>query len=282
MSKSFEEFDVEKQYNMITKSYEENNADEEMVCRFIDYMVNKFGPCDYKYDAIFRKAIYSNHTIVAQKVISCVKFTVCENFIYLYFFQVMVKNFDKIVELMLEIPILTPIIKEEGIYEFQRHGYDLGSNPLITNLIIEKIGINTSNEKGYALIHDTIINDDTKTLMFLLENYPDLNINIMNPKTYETPLKLAVMDNKKDILEILLNTENIDLSVKDDYSRGIFHTAVVNCDLEVIMMLLGAKDVNMFINEPDEYNRTVIDLAIARNDRDIINAILDFANPTSE
>ena len=102
------------------------------------------------------------------------------------------------------------------------------------------------------------VRKEDKDIIQMILDHPDFTlINTKNNESW-TVLATAVTDEKKEIVEILLQDSRIDINIKSNEWTPL-HYAVNTGNEEIIMLLLMRPDINKGI--VDDENKTPWDLA---------------------
>ena len=123
------------------------------------------------------------------------------------------------------------------------------------------IEVETDEEKVFNTLIDMILDDDEDILKNFIDNN---NIDINKETRSATLLYVAINENKKNIVKMLLKYPNIDLEYKDVDGETYIMTAIRNASHEILKILLNKVPKSLGAVKSNN-NETVYDL-LRQND----------------
>ena len=116
------------------------------------------------------------------------------------------------------------------------------------------ININLQNDPKKTILYRAIGDNvntkpdfDTEEIKFLLA-HPDIDVNLQNRYGY-TPLHLAIcLYDYKEALEFLLAYSNINVNLQDEYGSTPLHFAVKAKNAEIVRMLSQCENIDLSFN----------------------------------
>jgi ankyrin repeat protein len=133
-------------------------------------------------------------------------------------------------------------------------------------LIKKGVGINSMCFPHGTALHNAVSNKNIETINFLLKNGAD--VNIYGSSSY-TPLRIAVIQGDKEILELLLKHPKVDVNDPQD---ALLLTAVQNRLKDIVELLLSQEGININLTVSDGW--TPLHAAAHRNNSEIIELLL--------
>ncbi|XP_030757368.1 rabankyrin-5 [Sitophilus oryzae] len=155
-----------------------------------------------------------------------------------------------------------------------------GYNDLVPILIKGNADINVRNGKDFTLLHQSIMKEDSKTAIFLLEQGVD--INAKTPEN-ETPLQLAIHCRLADVVDALC-TKGVDMSAPDRLGNCALWAALNSGQENIANILVrhGA-DTDCWNDGPEGCKQTLLHRALDENNEEaavfLIKAGCDLDSP---
>ncbi|CAI5757090.1 unnamed protein product [Candida verbasci] len=149
--------------------------------------------------------------------------------------------------------------------------------------IIKDIDINDTFSDGITGLHWACINNRLSLVKYLIEN--GSNPNKSGGDLNATPLHWACRNGLVYIVDYLITNEyhKADPNLKDGQTYNALHLAVHSSNITLIIyLLLTCVGSNLYIDEPDGFNRTALHWACYQNDIFTINALLKFGADISK
>lgn len=133
----------------------------------------------------------------------------------------------------------------------------------------EGANINVLDGHGYAPLHYAVQNSQKQAIELLIVKGADTRVENWQG---QTPLDIALSRNQKDIVELLL-TKGADVNTTNAAGDTPLHYTLnsQNTDKEIVELLI-AKGAN--INAKNSNGRTPLDIALIRNQKDIVGLLL--------
>lgn len=132
--------------------------------------------------------------------------------------------------------------------------------------------INLKDTNGFSILNYAIKYNDLE-LFEILINSKNLDINLREDNSGYSLLHYTIERNNIDVFKILIENKDIDINIKDNNGYNIFHLAVTYGQLDIVKFLL--EETNMNVNETIDDKITVLDLAVKNGDRDIIELLFN-------
>lgn len=167
-------------------------------------------------------------------------------------------------------------MKNKSIFYYSR----LGNVKLFIKYIIKK---NKNIEEiepstGYRAIHYASFYGNLDIVKILYERFANLDCTTNSGKT---PLHIAVLNSKYEIVEYLY--DKCDISISDFFGNTILHTAAIKNDRKMLEKFIYINSVEIWIdlNNKTNDNVTLYDLCKKNCLLDIYQAIVDNSVPLS-
>lgn len=151
-----------------------------------------------------------------------------------------------------------------------------------------KINANDCFSDEITGLHWACINNRLSIVKYLTTNeYSTANPNALGGDLRATPLHWAARNGLVYIVDYLLSNTDADPSLKDSQNYNTIHLAVHSSNITMIIyLLLTCCDSNykhkLYIDEPDNSNRTALHWAAYQGDILSINALLKFGADVSK
>ena len=107
----------------------------------------------------------------------------------------------------------------------------------------------------------------------LLLAAPDIQANLMDKVFGQTPLALAVLHGQVGMIELLLNSENVDPDSKDDNGRTPLWLAAAKGDIESVNIFLYTSDVYPDFESRDRFGESVLEAAVRNRHDEIADSL---------
>ncbi|EAY17329.1 ankyrin repeat protein, putative [Trichomonas vaginalis G3] len=127
--------------------------------------------------------------------------------------------------------------------------------------------VNEKNEYGKTALHMAVINNYKDIAELLLSNGANINEKDEDGKT---ALHFAAINNSKEMVELLVS-KGANINEKDENGKTALHIATLNNNKEIVVLLLSY-DVN--INEKDKDGKTTLHIAAINNNKAIAELLL--------
>ena len=144
-------------------------------------------------------------------------------------------------------------------------------NELIEKIYLAlKLNLNTLDDNGKTLLHETIENKRFKSAIWLIKHGADIKIK---NRYAQNSFDIAIEVNNPEFVKYLLALEEIDIETKDQDGRTYLQNAVVlgYHDIAKVLIEAGAN-----INSEDKNGRNVIFDALSYGNEKFIDYLLDF------
>ena len=157
---------------------------------------------------------------------------------------------------------------ESLLEELFQHDFD--ENILKDILASSNVDINYQDTKGNSFLHICLEKSKFKSAFWLIKN--KINVKLCNNKN-QMALDIAIEQNNKQIVEIILSLNKIDINKKDKFGRTLLQNTVVLGYNEMAEILIehGAD-----INSKDIHNRNVIFDALSYGNEKFIDYLLKY------
>ncbi|ORX45132.1 ankyrin [Anaeromyces robustus] len=123
----------------------------------------------------------------------------------------------------------------------------------------------------------SFFNNNINIFKYLIWNGADCNTIDNNGISL---LSLAIINDKVDIIRILLSRSNIEITRKDKHGNTPFLKAIIKGDYEIIKLLINygkKKKIDININEKDECGNYPLISSVNNNDLDTVMLLLNYA-----
>lgn len=147
-----------------------------------------------------------------------------------------------------------------------------GDAVYVNDLLNRGAHVNTKGNNDFTPLHIAAMYGRRDVVQVLLHR-PAADVNAKD-SCGRTPLHTAAMYGHTDIVQILLNTSGVNAHATDNYGHTSLHTATIYSHIEVVQVLSYILD----INAKDNKGRTPLHLAIRNGNIKIVQALLDISN----
>ena len=121
----------------------------------------------------------------------------------------------------------------------------------------------------------TISENNIEEAKKIINENPNININVSTPGDGITPLMIAISKNKVDFVELFLSHPKIDVNVRSKHGFIPLSIALENknIDIRIIKLLLDRPELN--VNAKFGIGGTALEYAIAYGNTEIVKLLLD-------
>lgn len=166
----------------------------------------------------------------------------------------------------------------------------LGDLAKVTELICSgDIGANDTFSDGITALHWAAINNRLSIVKYLIENeYSKADPNILGGELKASPLHWACRNGLVYIVDYLINNSTADPTLRDSQSYNALHLAVHSSNITLVIYLLfrccgsSSNSKQLYVDEPDNCDRTSLHWAAYQGDLLTINALLKFGADVSK
>lgn len=137
-------------------------------------------------------------------------------------------------------------ICEIGLYEDAKK---------ILDSSLKNLELNTLNNEGYNILHQSIRMHNTEIIKLLLQYSPTININCQD-RSKKTPLHLATIENNVEVVRVLIEAGAL-LNLQDEDQNTALHYAIIQENPEIVEMIV-LNCPNMHVRNKDGF--TAMDL----------------------
>ncbi|ORX50420.1 ankyrin, partial [Piromyces finnis] len=152
----------------------------------------------------------------------------------------------------------------------------------ITDVLMNRIMVNTKDYYGYSLMHYAILKRDINTIKILIHHQADIN----NDKYTNYALDTAIKIQDKEIFSILMNCDDIAVDQPNEFGDTPLLTLIKNHLLpvedkkEMLELLLKKEDCD--INFIEKEGNTTLIYAIIEGHLPIIKLLIDYGAEINE